>query len=63
MTQQQSRRCSSGTAVGAERAPAGCHGMVEALAAVGLDPDLVVGTSVGSLNGAVVAEHKDLAVA
>ena len=37
--------------------------MVEALAAVGLDPDLVVGTSVGSLNGAVVAEHEDLAVA
>lgn len=38
-------------------------GMVKALAEVGLDPDLVVGTSVGSLNGAVVAEHEDLAVA
>ena len=35
-------------------------GMVQALAEVGLEPDLVVGTSVGSLNGAVIAEHADL---
>lgn len=32
-------------------------GMLQALAEVGVEPDLVVGTSVGSLNGAVVAEH------
>lgn len=36
-------------------------GMVKALAQVGLEPDLVVGTSVGSLNGAVVAEHPTMA--
>jgi NTE family protein len=35
-------------------------GMLQALADVGLQPDLVVGTSVGSLNGAVVAEHQEL---
>ena len=31
-------------------------GMLRALAAAGIDPDLVVGTSVGALNGAVVAD-------
>ncbi len=36
-------------------------GMVQALAEVGLEPDLVVGTSVGALNGAAVAEHASLA--
>lgn len=35
-------------------------GMLQSLADVGLQPDLVVGTSVGSLNGAVVAEHEAL---
>lgn len=35
-------------------------GMLRALAEVGLTPDLVVGASVGSLNGAVVAEHDGL---
>jgi NTE family protein len=35
-------------------------GMLQALADAGLRPDLVVGTSVGSLNGAVVAEHETL---
>jgi NTE family protein len=35
-------------------------GMLQALADVGLQPDLIVGTSVGSLNGAVVAEHDTL---
>lgn len=38
-------------------------GMVKALAEVGFEPDLVVGTSVGSLNGAVVAEHRTMASA
>jgi NTE family protein len=38
-------------------------GMLQALADVGLQPDLLVGTSVGSLNGAVVAEHDTLAAA
>lgn len=32
-------------------------GMLRALAEVGLEPDLIVGTSVGGLNGAVVADH------
>jgi NTE family protein len=35
-------------------------GMLQALAEAGLEPDLVVGTSVGSLNGAVVAEQPSL---
>lgn len=35
-------------------------GMLQALADVGVEPDLVVGTSVGALNGAVVAEHDSL---
>lgn len=35
-------------------------GMVQALADTGIEPDLVVGTSVGTLNGAVVAEHASL---
>lgn len=35
-------------------------GMLRALAAVGMEPDLVVGTSVGSLNGVVVAQHATL---
>lgn len=38
-------------------------GMLQALEEVGLQPDLVVGTSVGALNGAVVAEHGGLAPA
>lgn len=38
-------------------------GMLRALEEVGLQPDLVVGTSVGALNGAVVAEHGELAPA
>ena len=37
-------------------------GMLEALATTDLTPDLVVGTSVGSLNGAIVAADPDLAV-
>lgn len=35
-------------------------GMARALAEVAIEPDLVVGTSVGSLNGAVIAEHPRL---
>lgn len=35
-------------------------GMLRALADAGLEPDLVVGTSVGSLNGAIVAEYPTL---
>lgn len=35
-------------------------GMLRGLANVGVEPDLVVGTSVGSLNGAVVAQHHTL---
>lgn len=38
-------------------------GMLAALAAHGVEPDLVVGTSVGSLNGAVVAQHAQLGAA
>ena len=34
-------------------------GMLQALAAAGLSPDLVVGTSVGALNGAVLAEDPE----
>ncbi|WP_372594338.1 patatin-like phospholipase family protein [Actinotalea sp.] len=37
-------------------------GMLEALEEIGLRPDLVVGTSVGALNGAVLAERPDGAV-
>ncbi len=36
-------------------------GMLRALADAGVTPDRVVGTSVGGLNGAVVAEHPSLA--
>lgn len=36
-------------------------GMLRALAEHGIEPDLVVGTSVGSLNGAVLAETGDVA--
>lgn len=35
-------------------------GMLRALSEAGVTPDLVVGTSVGGLNGAVVAEHASL---
>jgi NTE family protein len=38
-------------------------GMLQALATTGLRPDLVVGTSVGALNGAVLAEQGDVAAA
>lgn len=38
-------------------------GMMRALGAAGLQPDMVVGTSVGSLNGAVLAERGDLGAA
>ncbi len=38
-------------------------GMLQALALHGLRPDLVVGSSVGPLNGAVLAEHADAGVA
>jgi NTE family protein len=37
-------------------------GMLQALAGTDLTPDLVVGTSVGSLNGAVLATDPQLAV-
>ena len=37
-------------------------GMLQALAETDLTPDLVVGTSVGSLNGAVLADDPTLAV-
>ena len=37
-------------------------GMLRALAEVGDAPDIIVGTSVGSLNGALLAEHPDGAV-
>lgn len=46
---------SGGASLGAIQA-----GMVQALAEVGLEPDLVVGTSVGALNGAVIAESATL---
>lgn len=46
---------SGGSSLGAAQV-----GMLEAVAEAGLTPDLVVGTSVGTLNGAVVAEHGDL---
>lgn len=35
-------------------------GMLHALADAGIEPDLVVGSSVGTLNGAVVADHRRL---
>jgi len=35
-------------------------GMIQALADAGVEPDLVVGTSVGTLNGAVIAEQESL---
>ncbi len=38
-------------------------GMLQALGEIGLRPDLVVGTSVGALNGAVLAERPDEAAA
>ncbi len=38
-------------------------GMLTALAEAGIEPDLVVGTSVGSLNGAVLADVGDVATA
>ncbi len=37
-------------------------GMLRALAEAGVSPDLVVGTSVGSLNGAMLAEQPDAAL-
>ena len=37
-------------------------GMLQSLAGTDLTPDLVVGTSVGSLNGAVLADDPALAV-
>jgi NTE family protein len=43
---------SGGAALGAIQV-----GMLRALTAVNLQPDLIVGTSVGALNGAVVADH------
>lgn len=42
---------------------AGQVGMLRATHEAGLMPDLVVGTSVGALNGAVIAERPDLAAA
>lgn len=47
---------SGGASLGAVQA-----GMAQALAGVGLEPDTVVGTSVGALNGAVIAESAGLA--
>lgn len=38
-------------------------GMLEALDAAGIRPDLLVGTSVGTLNAAVVAQHGSIAAA
>jgi NTE family protein len=38
-------------------------GMLQALAEAGIRPDLVVGTSVGALNGVFVAAHADLGAA
>ena len=39
----------------------GAHevGMLQALAEAGVRPDLVLGTSVGALNGVFVAAHED----
>jgi NTE family protein len=37
-------------------------GMLRALTEAGVTPDLVVGTSVGSLNGAMLAQHPDTAL-
>ena len=47
---------SGGAALGAAQV-----GMLEALAAAGVDPDLIVGTSVGAVNGGWLAGRSDVA--
>jgi NTE family protein len=64
LAEEKSRRCEVAFVLGGGGV-LGAHevGMLQALAEAGVRPDLVLGTSVGALNGVFVAANRDLAAA